>query len=79
MTLLERVPESPPNADPADSLKPRDPKESDAAVMETERDNIKAQSDNAYLDFALANPAAYRLMFEVSPPTCGKHFGPQQE
>jgi AcrR family transcriptional regulator len=28
---------------------------------------------NAYLDFALANPAAYRLMFDVSQPTFGEY------
>jgi AcrR family transcriptional regulator len=29
--------------------------------------------ENAYLDFALANPAAYRLMFDVSQPTFGEY------
>ena len=28
---------------------------------------------NAYLDFALANPAAYRLMFDVSQPTYAQY------
>lgn len=28
---------------------------------------------NTYLDFALSNPAAYRLMFDVSQPTFGKY------
>src|SRR5476649_2580552 len=36
-----------------------------AAAMETASDTAKPQSGNAYLDFALANPAAYRLMFDV--------------
>jgi len=40
-----------------------------AAAMETASDTAKPQSGNAYLDFALANPAAYRLMFDVSQPT----------
>jgi AcrR family transcriptional regulator len=31
------------------------------------------QPDNAYLDFALANPAAYRMMFDVNQPTVGKY------
>ena len=26
-------------------------------------------ADSAYVDFALANPSAYRLMFDVSQPT----------
>ena len=38
-----------------------------AAAMESAR--AKPRSGNAYLDFALANPAAYRLMFDVSQPT----------
>ena len=38
-----------------------------AAAMESAR--AKPQPGNAYLDFALANPAAYRLMFDVSQPT----------
>jgi AcrR family transcriptional regulator len=29
--------------------------------------------ENAYLDFALGNPAAYRLMFDVSQPTFGNY------
>ena len=40
-----------------------------AAVMEGARQNTKARSGNAYIDFALAHPAAYRLMFDVSQPT----------
>jgi len=39
-----------------------------AAAMESSNDN-KSESGNAYLDFALANPAAYRLMFDVNQPT----------
>lgn len=31
------------------------------------------EPENAYLDFALANPAAYRLMFDVSQPTFSKY------
>ena len=38
-----------------------------AGAMESAR--AKPRSGNAYLDFALANPAAYRLMFDVSQPT----------
>ncbi len=34
-----------------------------AAAMES------AKTGNAYVDFALAHPAAYRLMFDVSQPT----------
>jgi AcrR family transcriptional regulator len=40
------------------------------------RKSAKARSEapeNAYLDFALANPAAYRLMFDVSQPTFGEY------
>jgi AcrR family transcriptional regulator len=33
----------------------------------------KSESGNAYLDFALANPAAYRLMFDVNQPTFGDY------
>lgn len=44
-----------------------------AAAMETARDNAKSQSGNAYLDFALNNPAAYRLMFDVSQPTFAEY------
>lgn len=40
-----------------------------AAAMESARQNPKARSGNAYVDFALAHPAAYRLMFDVSQPT----------
>jgi len=40
-----------------------------AAAMEAARTGTKKQSGDAYLDFALANPAAYRLMFDVSQPT----------
>jgi len=31
-----------------------------------------ANPGNAYLDFALENPAAYRMMFDVSQPTFGE-------
>ena len=45
-----------------------------AAAMESVRlesapQNAKARPGNAYLDFALAHPAAYRMMFDVSQPT----------
>ena len=40
-----------------------------AAAMESARHNAKARSGNAYVDFALAHPAAYRLMFDISQPT----------
>jgi AcrR family transcriptional regulator len=40
-----------------------------AAAMESAGHGSKAQSGNAYIDFALANPAAYRMMFDVSQPT----------
>jgi AcrR family transcriptional regulator len=40
-----------------------------AAAMESARQNSSARSGNAYVDFALAHPAAYRLMFDVSQPT----------
>jgi AcrR family transcriptional regulator len=40
-----------------------------AAAMESARQNAKARPGNAYVDFALAHPAAYRLMFDVSQPT----------
>jgi AcrR family transcriptional regulator len=40
-----------------------------AAAMESARQNAKGRSGNAYVDFALAHPAAYRLMFDVSQPT----------
>jgi AcrR family transcriptional regulator len=39
-----------------------------AAAMESAQ-NAKARSGNAYVEFALAHPAAYRLMFDVSQPT----------
>lgn len=35
----------------------------------------KETPGNAYLDFALANPAAYRLMFDVNQPTASGHPG----
>src|SRR5580692_2630207 len=45
-----------------------------AAAMESARmrsapQNAKARPGNAYLDFALAHPAAYRMMFDISQPT----------
>ena len=40
-----------------------------AAAMETARAGPSPRSGNAYLEFALANPASYRLMFDVSQPT----------
>lgn len=42
-----------------------------AAAMESAR--AKPRPGNAYLDFALANPAAYRLMFDVSQPTYARY------
>jgi AcrR family transcriptional regulator len=49
-----------------------------AAAMESVRlesapQNAKARPGNAYLDFALAHPAAYRMMFDVSQPTFADH------
>jgi AcrR family transcriptional regulator len=45
-----------------------------AAAMETARmqaatQNAKARPGNAYVEFALSHPAAYRMMFDVSQPT----------
>jgi AcrR family transcriptional regulator len=40
-----------------------------AAAMESAGQNSTTRSRNAYVDFALAHPAAYRLMFDVSHPT----------
>jgi AcrR family transcriptional regulator len=40
-----------------------------AAAMEAARQTAKARSGSAYVEFALAHPAAYRLMFDVSQPT----------
>ena len=42
-----------------------------AAAMESAR--AQRRSGNPYLDFALANPAAYRLMFDVSQPTYAEY------
>jgi AcrR family transcriptional regulator len=42
-----------------------------AAAMESVR--ARRQPGNSYLDFALANPAAYRLMFDVSQPTYAEY------
>lgn len=36
-------------------------------------DAVGEGSSNAYLDFALGHPAAYRLMFDVSQPTFGEY------
>ena len=44
-----------------------------AAAMEAAGDGTKKESGNAYLDFALANPSAYRLMFDVSQPTFAEY------
>jgi AcrR family transcriptional regulator len=44
-----------------------------AEAMEAARDRPQPRSGNAYLDFALANPAGYRLMFDVSQPTFAKY------
>ena len=40
-----------------------------AAAMESIGKNSRGNSGNAYVDFALAHPAAYRLMFDFSQPT----------
>jgi AcrR family transcriptional regulator len=39
------------------------------ARIEPARQDSKARSANAYIEFALAHPAAYRLMFDVSQPS----------
>jgi AcrR family transcriptional regulator len=44
-----------------------------AEAMETARAQPKSRSGNPYLDFALANPAGYRLMFDVSQPTFAEY------
>jgi AcrR family transcriptional regulator len=44
-----------------------------AEAMETARSQPQPRSGNAYLDFALANPASYRLMFDVSQPTFAEY------
>jgi AcrR family transcriptional regulator len=44
-----------------------------AEAMETARTQPQPRSGNAYLDFALANPASYRLMFDVTQPTFGEY------
>ena len=41
----------------------------ESARIESARQTSKAKSGNAYIEFALAHPAAYRLMFDVSQPT----------
>jgi AcrR family transcriptional regulator len=48
--------------------KPRRRRARPAAAAETGE-----RPGHAYLDFALANPAAYRLMFDVSQPTFGEY------
>lgn len=40
-----------------------------AMAMESARQNTRARPGNAYVEFALAHPAAYRLMFDISQPT----------
>jgi AcrR family transcriptional regulator len=42
-----------------------------ADSMESAKDRTRER--NAYLDFALANPASYRLMFDVSQPTFAEY------
>jgi len=44
-----------------------------SAGLPAKKTLLGAGSANAYLDFALDNPAAYRLMFDVSQPTYGKY------
>jgi AcrR family transcriptional regulator len=44
-----------------------------AQAMEAARGRPQPRSGNAYLDFALANPASYRLMFDISQPTFAKY------
>jgi AcrR family transcriptional regulator len=46
-----------------------------AAVMEAafEADPSSDEPANPYLDFALGNPAAYRMMFDVNQPTFVQH------
>jgi AcrR family transcriptional regulator len=44
-----------------------------AAAMESAQASPRPQSGNAYLEFALAHPAAYRLMFDVSQPTFAEY------
>ena len=41
----------------------------ESARIESARQSSRARSGNAYIEFALAHPAAYRLMFDVSQPT----------
>jgi AcrR family transcriptional regulator len=41
----------------------------ESAWTESATQNSEARSGNTYVDFALAHPAAYRLMFDVSQPT----------
>jgi AcrR family transcriptional regulator len=40
-----------------------------AAAMESARESTTGRPRNAYLEFALAHPAAYRMMFDISQPT----------
>jgi len=44
-----------------------------AAAMESAHGCGRRESDESYLDFALANPAAYRLMFDVAQPTFAQY------
>lgn len=50
-----------------------------AAAMEASHDAPPPDADrqgdaaNPYLDFALGNPAAYRMMFDVNQPTFGQY------
>jgi AcrR family transcriptional regulator len=44
-----------------------------AEAMEKARIHPQPRFGNAYLDFALANPASYRLMFDVSQPTFAEY------
>ena len=41
----------------------------ESARIESARQSSRARSGNAYIEFALTHPAAYRLMFDVSQPT----------
>jgi AcrR family transcriptional regulator len=44
-----------------------------AAAMESARENTTGRPGNVYLEFALAHPAAYRMMFDISQPTFADH------
>jgi len=43
------------------------------AAEEARRSGGLAQAENAYIDFALQNPAAYRLMFDTHQPTAQRY------